>query len=127
MYFAVSILNQESNGYAHAVDTYHLDETFSDTNSPFGNVLINGTGSYNVNAGKNATIFAKEHNFNFGVSASIETDWITPSEGLNPLEILFGESIVAFPGIMCKPVVSKANLKYYNSFNNIKVFIFLCL
>jgi hypothetical protein len=102
---SVSIMKKDSNGFAHAVDHYHLDETFNGVDSPFGNVLINGVGSYNVNAGKGATIFAKEHNFNFGVSASIETNWITPSEGLNPLEILFGESITAFPGIMCKPVV----------------------
>mgnify|MGYP003302406291 CR=1 FL=1 len=115
---SVSILKQESNGYAHAVDTYHLDETFSDANSPFGNVIINGTGSYNVNAGKNATIFAKEHDFNFGVSSLIKTDWINPSEGLNPLDIIFGESPVAFPGVMCKPVVKTADLIYYNSFNN---------
>jgi hypothetical protein len=115
---SVSVLKQESNGYAHAVDYYNLDETFSNINSPFGNVLINGAGSYNVNAGKGATIFAKEHNFNFGVSSLVKTDWINPSEGLNPLDILFGESPIAFPGIMCKPVVSSAVLKYYNSYNN---------
>lgn len=56
---SVSILQGKSNGFAHAADNYKLDETFSSANSPFGNILLKGSGSYNLSVGKSATMFAK--------------------------------------------------------------------
>ena len=115
---SVSLINKTSNGFAHAVDKYHLDETFSNSNSPFGNILLNGTGSYNVNMGKNAAIFAKERDFKFGVTSKITTDWIPPSKSLNPLDIILGESPVGLSlKKVCEPTVSKAEIKYYNQYN----------
>mgnify|MGYP003421273211 CR=1 FL=1 len=49
---SVSILQGKSNGFAHAADNYKLDETFSSANSPFGNILLKGSGSYNLSVGK---------------------------------------------------------------------------
>lgn len=115
---SVSILTQQSNGYGHAVDTYEMDEIYGSTNYPFGCVLINGVGSYDLHMGKNATFTTDTGNWKFGVTTTIETDWFYPSKGINPLDNLFGEMNVAMPGQIGQPVIKKKESNYYNSFNN---------
>lgn len=118
---SVSILKKQSNGFGHAVDKYKLDEIYGSVDYPFGSVIINGVGSYDLHVGKNATFTADTSNWNFGVTTTIDTGWFNPSEGLNPLDILFGEMIVAMPGQVGQPTIKKREVNYYNSFDD-KIF-----
>ncbi len=118
---SVSLLKKQSNGFGHAVDKFGLDEIYGETNYSFGNVLINAPGSYELNVGKNAKMTAKTGDWQFGVNSKVETGWIEPSKGLNPIDAILGESPLAFPGKgVCEPVISKIESNYFNQFNNQK-------
>lgn len=105
---SVSILKRTSNGFGHAVDKYGLDELFASTEYPFGGIILNGTGSYELNVGKNAMMTSELNGWKFGPSAKLETGWTHPSESLNPLDAIIGESpFPLVPGRICEPSIKK--------------------
>lgn len=114
---SVSILKKQSNGFGHAVDKFGLNEIYGNVEYGFGNILMNGVGSYDLRVGKNATFSAETNDWQFGVSSTVETDWIKPGKGINPLENLLGELNVAVPGEVCHPTIKKSEATYLNKFN----------
>lgn len=117
---SVSILKQVSNGYGHAVDVYGLDELYASKDYPFGNIILNGVGSYDLHVGKNATFTADTCDWKFGVSTIIDTGWFNPSKGINPIDNVLGELNIAIPGQVGQPTIKKKNSIYYNQFDKMK-------
>lgn len=116
---SVSVLKQMSNGFGHAVEKHGLDEIYGSPTYPFGNIILNGVGSYDLHVGKNATFAADTNNWQFGVSSNIEHDWFYPSKGINPIDNILGEMNVAMPGQVGQPVIKKKTTNYYNHFDNL--------
>jgi len=116
---SVSILKQSSNGFGHAVDKNGLDEIYGSPTYPFGNIIMNGVGSYDLHVGKNATFAADTNNWQFGVSSNIEQGWFYPSKGINPIDNILGEMNVAMPNQVGQPVIKKKTTKYYNHFDKL--------
>ena len=116
---SVSILKQSSNGFGHAVDKNGLDEIYGSPTYPFGNIIMNGVGSYDLHVGKNATFAADTNSWQFGVSSNIEQGWFYPSKGINPIDNVLGEMNVAMPGQIGQPIIKKKTTNYYNHFDKL--------
>jgi hypothetical protein len=115
---SVSILNKTSNGFGHAVDKFGMDELFSSTDYAMGGILLNGTGSYELHVAKNAVMQSDLNNWKFGPSAALETDWIFPSESLNPLDVILGESpFPLVPGRIGEPSIKTYERVLYNQYD----------
>lgn len=118
---SVSILKQTSNGFGHAVDMFGMDELFVSTDYAFGGIILNGTGSYELNVGKNALMQSDLNNWKFGPSARLETGWIHPSLSINPIDLILGESPYPLvPGRICEPSIKIYERTYFNEYDGYK-------
>ena len=110
---SVNLISQVSNGFGHAVDKFNLGQTYEDVNYPLGNVLINGVGSYKINAGKNFEITAATKNWNFGINYKTQVGYIEPDIG----NIDLGDTGILLPGMKITPVAANYIVSYKNEYN----------
>lgn len=110
---ATSLIKRESNGIGHAHDQFDVLEDFTSTktSASFGNILMTGTGSYEVNVGKNTIISAATNNFLFGANTNVETNWISPIDTLLSEPIL-NENCINYP------VIRNITKNYYNRYDS---------
>ena len=78
--------------------------TSGQTGSLFGNILINGVGSYGLNVGKNVLVSGGVNEFLFGAKTNMETGWIPPV-------IISDNNFVEYP------IISSANRYMFNQFD----------
>lgn len=115
---SVSIMKKTSNGFGHAVDKFGMDELFSSTDYSMGGILLNGTGSYELHVTKNAVMQSDLNNWKFGPSAALKTGWIFPSESVNPLDAILGESpFPLIPGRIGEPSIETFDRALYNEYD----------
>jgi hypothetical protein len=58
------------------------------------------------------------NNWKFGPSAVLETDWVFPSESLNPLDVILGESpFPLIPGRIGEPSIKTYERALYNEYD----------
>ena len=115
---SINLLEQTSNGFGHAIDKFNLGQTYEDVNYPLGDILINGVGSYKINAGKNFEITAATKNWNFGVNYKTQVGYIEPNEE----NINFGDTGYLIPSVFGfpTPVAQNYIISYKNEYNGKK-------